>query len=212
MHTVRNRVASRPRPPRASTKGKVPRIPALECARREPSFLLRQPHPPAFPAHLILPAPRGAVISTVPWPEQAAPKPKKARKAAKRKANKGPAKTGRTAARKSTQKKASSRNKALPKSAATGTPDVQLLPEQLHALTASELLDRALAMEPELPPPGPARLQRPVAATPPSLVADDAPLPRERSPALLRGSGLLETIALWVKSLAFWRSTRREEA
>lgn len=211
MHTVRNRVASRPRPPRASTKGKVPRTPALECARREPSFLLRQPHPPAFPAHLILPAPRGAVISTVPWPEQAAPKRKKARKATKRK-GKGQARTVQTTARKSTPKKAPARAKAPPKSATTICPDVELLPDELHVLTASELLDRALAMEPELPAQGPARLPRPVAATPPSHVADDAPLPRERSPTLLRGSGLLETIALWVKSLAFWRSTRREEA
>lgn len=212
MHTVRNRVASRPRPPRASAKGKVPRTPALECARREPSFLLRQPHPPAFPAHLILPVPRGAVISAVPWPEQAAPKPRKARKATKRKGKGQQAKSGRTTARKSTPKKAPAGAKALPKGAATVSPDVELLPEQLHALTASELLDRALAMEPELPAPVPARLPRPVAATPPSHVADDAPLPRERSPTLLRGSGLLETIALWVKSLAFWRSTRREEA
>ena len=74
MHTVRNRVAARPRPP--SVRRNKPRA--------KDAFLLRAPTPPAFPAHLIVPPARGAVIRTIPWPENAESGVVTARSVAKR--------------------------------------------------------------------------------------------------------------------------------
>ena len=69
MHTVRNRVASKPR-----NKGKMP--PRGTRKKQEPAFMLKSGNPPAFPIGLIVPPPRGAMITAVPWPEAAAPKPR----------------------------------------------------------------------------------------------------------------------------------------
>lgn len=162
MHTVRNRVASRPRPPRSSTKGKVPRSAALVApTRREPAFLLRHPNPPAFPEHLILPAPRGAVIASVPWPERPvtpkAPARKKRGKNDKGKTLKGKleAKQCRPSPpRKATRRKAADARKpasqeaelpmaARPPAAMPSAPNVQPGSDATVAMTMIDLLDRA---------------------------------------------------------------------
>lgn len=207
MHTVRNRVASRPRPPRASTKGKVPRAHAQNRPSREPSFLLRQPNPPAFPDHLILPAPRGAVIASVPWPESPKPAaPKKPRKVAKGKsAKRRPAPARKTAPKKA--KAPAKTAKAVPsKPAAPAVPPPSSEPSA--AMTTIDLLDRALALEPELP----ALVPESLSATASPDVAESAPLPRSHSLVHPRGSGLLDTIAQWFRSLALWRRARATTA
>lgn len=211
MHTVRNRVASRPRPPRASTKGKVPRSPSPLPGRREPSFLLRQANPPAFPDHLILPAPRGAVIASVPWPESPKPAaPKKPRKVAKGKsAKRRPAPTRKTAPKKA--RSPAKAAKALPrKPAAPAVPPPS--PEPPAAMTTIDLLDRALALEPEPAPEFQPLVSAPLSASASPDVAESAPLPRSHSLTHPRGSGLLETIAQWFRSLAAWRRTRATTA
>lgn len=229
MHTVRNRVASRPRPPRASAKGKVPKTPASLQARREPAFLLRQPNPPAFPEHLILPVRRGAVIASVPWPEAPAIEtpsaPKRPRKVAK---GKSATKRRRPPSpRKATARSPATARKASRKKAPATAPAVAAVPsakEAPAAMTTIDLLDRALAMEPELPPVRPQPLPAPeshsthefLSATASSEVADVAPLPRSRAPMLQRGSGLLDAIGDWLRStartLAFWRIFKRQTA
>lgn len=227
MHTVRNRVASRPRPPRSSTKGKVPRSAALVApTRREPAFLLRHPNPPAFPEHLILPAPRGAVIASVPWPERPvtpkAPARKKRGKNDKGKTLKGKleAKQCRPSPpRKATRRKAADARKpasqeaelpmaARPPAAMPSAPNVQPGSDATVAMTMIDLLDRALAMEPELPS---APTESPSAKAS-ATMAEVTPLPRSHTPMLPRGSGLFETIAQWFRSLALWRSTRARKA
>lgn len=222
MHTVRNRVASRPRPPRSSAKGKVPRSNVPTHGRREPAFLLRQPNPPAFPEHLILPVRRGAVIASVPWPEapapEAAPVPKKPRKVAK---GKSAARKRRSPSpRKTPARKPAAARKASREEAPATAPAVAAVPSAKEApardfpatMTTIDLLDRALAMQPELPPVVP----QPVSATHSSNLADTAPLLRSRAPTQMRGSGLLDVIGDWLRStartLAFWRIFKRQTA
>lgn len=65
MHTVRNRMANRP-PARSKGKRPNPRPPAVP----PPPFLLRASDPPSFPPGLIVPAPRGAIIAALPWPDR----------------------------------------------------------------------------------------------------------------------------------------------
>lgn len=252
MHTVRNRVASRPRPPRASTKGKVPRSPASTAptasGRREPAFLLRHPDPPAFPAHLIVPAPRGVVIASVPWPEastaqtppatgksaKAKPRTAKSRTAKSRTAKsrtatsgvaKGKSASGKNSggkARRSSPRKASARAstgaaKSVCGKGAAVAAEVVTPPsaEQVPAtMTMIDLLDRALAIEPELPPLSPQ--PNVVVAASPCDVTNVAPLPRSRALAHGPGKGLIEAIGNWLRStakaLAFWRPARGETA
>lgn len=211
MHTVRNRVASRPRPPRVSTKGKVPKTPAPSQRRREPAFLLCQPNPPAFPEHLILPARRGAVIASVPWPElpaaEATPAPRKPRKVAK---GKGATRKRRPpSARKAPARKSATARKKAVAPALAAVPPAK---DEPAAMTTIDLLDRALAMEPE---PSSARPQ-PIAATASSPVAASTPLPRSRALTQTRGSGLLDAIGHWLRStarsLAFWSRLHRHTA
>lgn len=242
MHTVRNRVASRPRPPRASAKGKVPRSPASTAptapGRREPAFLLRHPDPPAFPAHLIVPAPRGVVIASVPWPEAstaetppaakksatAKPKTAKSRTAkpsvAKGKSTRAKSSGGkpcRSSPRKAPARKSAGAAKSLcgkaPAVASAGLASPSA--EQVRAtMTMIDLLDRALAMEPELPLPSPP--PGVVVAASACEVGNAAPLPRSRALVHGPGMGLLEAIGNWLRSaakaLAFWRPARREAA
>jgi hypothetical protein len=86
MHTVRNRRASSPRARNAKP------APPVKTGREELTFMLRHgaPPPPAFPADLIIPAHRGAVITAAAWPAvmvppvgKAKPKRRVARPAAK---------------------------------------------------------------------------------------------------------------------------------
>jgi hypothetical protein len=211
MHTVRNRVASRPRPPstHASAKAKTSKSP--QSRRKDPAFLLRSPHPPAFPAHLIVPPPRGAVISTMPWPE--APKlktttaPKKPRKVAK---------SRKTAPKGGTRKKprnAAAKQAHLPPSSAIAVKETPV------PMTTIDLLDRALAIKPDTGQPDTAQphtakpsLQSPRPGNA-SLHAGATPLPRSRALAPSRGSGLIDAIGDWLRSVADrlgrWRGNRR---
>jgi hypothetical protein len=187
MHTVRNRVAAKPR---VSGKAKSP---AKRTNRREPAFLLKSGNPPAFPAGLIIPPLRGAVIAAVPWPEApmppAAPKQKRAakpRKAASgRKA--GPAK----------------RRAPVPKAARKVLP----LPTTAKAepMPTVDLLSRALAMQaaPEVEPRFEAR-----PAVPPADIMQ--PLPRAQSlVAAGHSGGLIDAIGHWLQGAARWLSTWR---
>lgn len=202
MHTVRNRVASRPRPPskHAGAKAKTQKTP--QSRGKDSAFLLRAPHPPAFPAHLIVPPPRGAVISTVPWPETPKPKaasaPKKPRKIAntRKTAPKGGSrKKPRTAAAKQV------RSAPVPATAAK---------DALAPMTTIDLLDRALAVQPEAGPSQPPLSPVPCGASPD---AGNIPLPRSRAPAPVRGSGLIDAIGDWLRHVANrlgrWRGNRR---
>ncbi|WP_168854734.1 hypothetical protein [Novosphingobium sp. ERN07] len=201
MHTVRNRVASRPRPPSSRSRAKVAKSKSQVVRRKEPAFLLRIPNPPAFPAHLILPAPRGAVISTMPGPEAPVAKrsiaPKKPRKAAKN--------------RKGTMKgttKGSARVKACK---ITATPVTSVAPQKVPTLmTTPDLLDRALAIQPA-PEANFRSAPKPLRTAP---NAPEAPLPRAQAPAIARSGGLIEAIGNWLRQtgnlLARWRARRRQ--
>ncbi|MBB3859656.1 hypothetical protein GGQ88_000896 [Novosphingobium hassiacum] len=191
MHTVRNRVASKPRP-----MGKAK--PAVNRKRREPAFMLKSGHPPAFPAGLIVPPPRGAVIATVPWPAPArvesalitlpakpARKPSGPRKA--RKARKSAARKHRSASGK--QKRT--------RQVAMITHDKQ---EATAPMITADLLDRALAMQATpveaaviAVPPTPA----PAAA--PTLAAGVTPIPRSHAVAQHRSTALLDVIGYWLR-------------
>lgn len=197
MHTVRNRVASRPRPASSRSRTKVAKSKSQVARRKEPAFLLRTPNPPAFPAHLILPPPRGAVISKMPCPEAPVAKgstaPKKPRKAAKN--------------RKGTTK-GSARVKAA-KTAATSAPSVA--PQKVPTpMTTPDLLDRALAIQPA-PEADFRSAPKPLRTAP---TAPEAPLPRAQAPAIARSGGLIEAIGNWLRQtgnlLARWRARRRQ--
>ena len=73
MHTSRNRLA------RKSRSGAKP--PTSRSPRHDQTFMLREgaPQPPAFPADLIVPAHRGAMITAVAWPADAIPAPAETR-------------------------------------------------------------------------------------------------------------------------------------
>ncbi|MBB4611878.1 hypothetical protein [Novosphingobium taihuense] len=203
----------------------MPRSSALQpCAqgRREPAFLLRQPNPPAFPEHLILPVRRGAVIASVPWPEAPAIEtpsaPKEPRKVAKGKSaarkRRPPSARKAPTRRPVTAKKAARKQVPAAPSVAAAIPPAKEAPA---AMTTIDLLDRALAIEPELPPvrPHPASPLESLSATASQDVVDVAPLPRSRAPTLPRGSGLLDVIGDWLRStaraLAFWRMFRQRQ-
>lgn len=195
MHTVRNRVASRPRPPGSRSRAKTAKPKSRASRRKEPAFLLRSSNPPAFPAHLILPPPRGAVISTVSWPETPVAKrstaPKKPRKAAK----------SRKAAAKGGARKTAAKLTTKPPRAST-------------PMTTPDLLDRALAIQPapELPAPEPHFRSAPEPLRTASG-APETPLPRSKAPAIARSGGLIEAIGNWLRQtgnlLARWRARRR---
>lgn len=191
MHTTRNRVASRPRPPSSRNRAKTAKPKSPQPRGNAPAFMLRSANPPAFPAHLILPPPRGAVISTMPWPEAPARKrtaaPKKPRKVAK---------TRKTAAKRGSRKVVIKPETATSKAA---TP-----------MTTPDLLDRALAIQPAeeanfRSAPKPLR-------TAPTV--PEAPLPRAKAPAIVRNGGLMEAIGNWLRQtgnlLARWRARRRQ--
>jgi hypothetical protein len=85
VHTVRNRKGARPRRP---TSAKPPVHPATQekapaktagksnaCQETRPPFLLAQPRTAGFPADLILPPHRGAIITTAAWPAGMIPAP-----------------------------------------------------------------------------------------------------------------------------------------
>lgn len=203
MHTVRNRVASRPRPPITHAGAKVAKSKTRKPRRKEPAFLLSSPHPPAFPAHLIVPPPRGAVISTMPWPETP-----------KQKAQTAPKKPQKAATRRKTAPKGGNRKPPRKAVASPATvkkePPVPTVPVPVATI---DLLDRALAMQPE-PSPSP-----PIPSPAPCIPSPDAggiPLPRSRAPAPVRGSGLIEAIGDWLRHvghrLGRWRSKRSHAA
>jgi hypothetical protein len=217
MHTVQNRVAAKtPKKGKTSTRG--------SRKKQAPAFMLNAGNPPAFPTGLIIPPPRGAMITAVPWPEEAAPRPRKpARPATRRKAGTTtPAVSKASSTRKArTASKAASSAPAQalaamapvttakparpkssrPKTAALAGP-VQAQ-EASVAMMTEDLLDRALAMRP-LPaekalPPEPVRVtQARLPATP------DSPLPRSRALSTARGQGLFDIISHLLRDFGGW--------
>jgi hypothetical protein len=185
MHTVRNRVAAKPR---VSGKAKAS---AKRTNRREPAFLLKNGNPPAFPAGLIIPPPRGAVIAAVPWPEapavKLAPRPKRPAK---------PRKVSRAKPRVPVAKKAARTAQSAP------------LPAKAQPMPTVDLLSRALAVQPEPAPPTEAKQVSLPPAVPPADAAQ--PLPRARSLAATGNHGnLFDAIGHWLQGAARWLSTWR---
>lgn len=176
MHTTRNRLAQTSRNGRRSAG-----------PREEQPFLLRQTAPPpGFPADLIVPPHRGAVITAAAWPvvtPPAAPAPLRpglSRKAAKKAA-----------------RRAAARERAQPPSPPDATPSiVRTEPECTPAL--------ALPPEPDLPVPSPT----PVEAEP----DHSAPLPTARA-LVPRRQGFVDVLAFVLRDsgrrLARWSSARR---
>lgn len=220
MHTVRNRIASKPR-----QNGKVPSHGAPKM--HEPAFMLRSGNPPAFPAGLIIPAPRGALITAVPWPEAGASETGiSARPASRQKVDPGKPHHGKSRKRKPTPKRkpkpyAGRSHKAL----AAANPAFPL-PNSLNAeapvtMMTEDLLDRALAMKPvpaedalilPLAPP-----MAPAAPSPATAGANPCPQPIPRSNALTaaRSTALLDIIGYWLRDAGNWlvrRNTRRRKA
>lgn len=204
MHTVRNRVASTPRPP-----GKA-KPSARARKRREPPFMLQHGNPPAFPAGLIVPPPRGAVIATVPWPllpaEASAPlradKPKRVHKAAISPKVPGPRKPRKSSARKSGA--APRKAKALART--TDPQPTSITQDTAIPMTTADLLDRALAMQSDKADATlPAFIQPPAPAAPPPAVGA-TPLPRSRSLAHPRSHALLDVIGVWLRDAGRWLS------
>lgn len=198
MHTVRNRVASRPRPP--AVRRTLPRT--------KDAFLLLTPTPPAFPPHLILPPARGAVIRTIPWPESAESGVVTARSVAKRSKKPRKVATRKNATQK--RRKAGPKKAAIPRVAANPTPlaapDTPFVIEDTRPMFANDLLERALAVQPDAAPPEQADSQ-PARASAGSALPDTAdqsagsqPLPRSRMLTVHRGSGLVEAIGRWLIS------------
>ncbi|MDT0506885.1 hypothetical protein [Novosphingobium sp. MMS21-SN21R] len=206
MHTVRNRVAAKPR-----SKGKSQ--PAVRpCAKAEPAFMLRTGNPPAFPQGLIVPAPRGAVIRAVDMPA-ATPrvpgKPASRRKTPVRKAAPVAARKAR-AAKPSAQGQRKTRIPAVPAEAAkavASAPASQPLAQDTATMMTQDLLERALALKPEPVETTPTRATSPAPATPP-LTAGANPLPRSRALVPQRGHALRDAIAHWLKDTGRWLSAR----
>lgn len=202
MHTVRNRVASKPR-----QKGKAA-PPPVGRVGNEQAFLLRHGNPPAFPAGLFVPPPRGAVIASMPWPDLRAPEKTvlEKRLPAKPVTRRKPATRKRATARKGT---ASTRKVARPRTAKPApAPTLQALPEPAPAMFTQDLLDRALAMRPE-----PATTTSPTSALPPAPAqalppfgAGASPIPRSRAISVQRGGALRDVIAQWLGEAGRWLS------
>lgn len=199
MHTVRNRVASKPR-----NKGKMPvRGPHK---KPEPAFMLKSGNPPAFPTGLIVPPPRGAMIIAVPWPEIAAPETRVcARPALSSKMVAGKAKTAKAKSGGKTTGARVARKSRSPSQSIAKHPPVTagqtLAQDRPAAMLTNDLLDRALAMKPM--PIAEAQVPAPPPRAPVTAMAD-TPLPRAKSLAPVRGQGLFDIIGHWLRDAGNW--------
>lgn len=218
MHTVRNRMANRP-PARSKGKRPNPRPPAVP----PPPFLLRASDPPSFPPGLIVPAPRGAIIAALPWPEAVAspalpepPAPSPPKRAKPRR--KPVAKPGRKRARSSSPKRAAAPPRRRARAAKVAAAQPPSVPQPaIDAATTDALLDRALSMKAE-PMPQP-NSSEPTAPPPAALssaeVCPDQPLSRSRSLALPPPRSLGEAIGRWLRDAGRWiarLSARRRQS
>lgn len=214
MHTVRNRVASRPRVP---AKAKPP---AKRNSRREPAFLLKNGNPPAFPPGLIIPPPRGAVIAAIDWPD--APKIERTvtRKAAARKQHPSQQKSALPKHGKP-KRKAAKQSKPQRPLAASGPLAEAARPQSVdimkgnETLVAEDLLTRALAIQPPSMPDAPI-MPKVVAAAAPDSVDAAKPLHRSRALTAPGGHGLFGSISHWLQGagrwLSQWRAQQRRSA
>jgi hypothetical protein len=192
MPTVRNRVASKPR-----TKSKTPARASRK--KEQPAFILNAGNPPAFPTGLIIPPPRGAMITAVPWPEAAVPKPRKGAKAAvRRKAAAAKPGAPKTAAPRKPRVSPKSRSPKAPAIAA------QVLTKDAPApMMTEDLLDRALAMRPQPADTAVAEVR----ASPQQVstpAEPDRPIPRSQALAITRGHGLFDIIGHWLRDAGSW--------
>lgn len=198
MHTVRNRVAAKPR-----SKGKS-QPPARPRAKAEPAFMLRTGNPPAFPSGLIVPAPRGAVIRAVDMPAAAPRVPGKP--ASRRKAPARKTKTAKLSAQGQRKMRKQTVQAATAKGAAS-PPAWQPLAQDAATMTTQDRLERALALRPAPAERAPTAATSPAPAMPP-LTAGANPLPRSRALAPQRGHALRDAIAHWLKDAGRWLSVR----
>lgn len=172
--------------------------------------MLKTGNPPAFPIGLIVPPPRGAMITAVPWPKIAAqesgvsekPVTRKAAGAAQSRLAKPRRDTpAAKQARKSKSRKAASSNMRKPQIAPTPpvTTGQSLAKDAPVPMLTEDLLDRALAMKPvaleEAPPP---------TARPSVQAAPQTPLPRSRAVTTSRGQGLFDIIGHWLRDAGNW--------
>ncbi|WP_197274661.1 hypothetical protein [Novosphingobium sp. AAP83] len=180
--------------------------------------MLRSANPPAFPTGLIVPPPRGAMITAVPWPEIAAPatgvctRPTPSSKIAAGKAKAAKPKSGRgKKGARMALKPGPHRHPiaTLPPVTAGAT----LAKDKPAAMLTHDLLDRALAMRPmpiaEVPVPAPPP-RAPVTAV------ADKPIARGQALAPVRGQGLFDIIGHWLRDAGNWlirldKSRRKDE-
>lgn len=161
--------------------------------------MLNAGNPPAFPTGLIIPPPRGAMITAVPWPEAAVPKPRKGAKAAvRRKAAAAKPGAPKTAAPRKPRVSPKSRSPKAPAIAA------QVLTQDPPApMMTEDLLDRALAMRPQPADTAVAEVR----ASPPQISTPaeaDRPIPRSQALAITRGHGLFDIIGHWLRDAGSW--------
>jgi len=204
MHTVRNRVASKPR-----HKGKTQ--PPGPARKPEPAFLLKSGNPPAFPAGLIIPAPRGAMITAVPWPDVGGGRAGVSARSAPRSKGAQPAKVRKS---KAPKHRAATSRKARRTDKPAVTLTTPLAQEAPVPMMTVDLLDRALAVKPALaedalilkPTPRPAG----AAAT-----STPDPIPRSKALAPARSTALLDIIGYWLRDAGNWlvrRNMSRRQA
>ena len=161
--------------------------------------MLNAGNPPAFPPGLIIPPPRGAMITAVPWPEVAAPKPRKAAKPVVRRK----AATAKPGAPKTTSPR---KPRVSPKSRSPKAPAIaaQVLTHDAPApVKTEELLDRALATRPRpaAKAVGQVRVSLPHTSTPAEA---GRPIPRSQALAATRGQGLFDIIGHWLRDAGSW--------
>ena len=213
MHTSRNRLARKPR--HDSRRGHLDAKPPVKPSpREEVAFMLREGAAPGFPADLIVPPHRGAVITEAAWPKgapaapgaartKAAPPPGMSRKAAKKAARRAAAIERAQAARSqavvplqifAADGPASAEPPSLPDG--PSLPHVRAEPECAPALT--------LSPEPEA--------QEPRTAPDHGPLPCEAPLPAARA-LVPRRQGFVDILAFMLRDsgrrLSRWSSAKR---
>jgi hypothetical protein len=201
MHTTRNRLAQ------SSRKGGKP--PSAHGPRNDQIFMLRQGTPAqCFPADLIVPPHRGAVITAAAWPGNGVPAPIDDAAIA----HGAPGRSGisRKAAKKAARR-AAARERAQALAGRTAQPSSPPDRVSLPAVRIEPECVPALAL---LPEPEPLVL-RPAPVEPaPIQVMPDAPAPLPTARALVpRRQGFVDVLAFMLRDsgrrLSRWSSARR---
>ena len=199
MHTVRNRLAQSPR------RGRKQAPPPT--TRDDVAFLLRDAAPPRnFPADLVVPPHRGAVITASPWPLPAVPAPIEPAAGSARPPH---AQQSQKAARKAARR-AAAQARAHQHDAARCAGQIipPSYPDNAETIPVRDAPECHQALS--LPPDPAARVDRPA----PAEVAHhpDVPLPSARA-LVPRRQGFIDVLAFALRDsgrrLARWSSARR---